>query len=383
MIKVVTNPDLREVSWPIPELKNCTQVYGCGEIVPSYWNEVAYTDKVCEVLKMLSLPQFDKKLENAATKHDQHRIIIDYFSQLVRAYCDSTIATSDIKQILSKAYERNATHNSSLRQCMPYEPNVDFLPWTDLIVTMANYRISCMNTKDPFATSGSELLVGYFYIEYQLPKAWLSNLNRKTCPNITISCDSQETKTAITESHEIKKSSELDQMLINEKSRSDEFEATLLSAIEGRTKTELSQRPIFEEREKEKNDLKQCTKEMIVENAENLRSSRYYYVPIVSYLSPTLGLIAAHSPNTAKERVEIFDNSACISEQLSRPIQRKYHNGITTASKENDLSQYLTNTLTYSHSKSRIVESLKESVEKDIEESDAFDKKLQEALMVD
>ena len=91
-------------------------------------------------------------------------------------------------------------------------------PWTDLIVTMANYRISCMNTKDPFATIGSELLVGYFYIEYQLPKAWLSNLNQKTCPNITISCDSQETKTAITQSHEIKKSSELDKMLINEKS---------------------------------------------------------------------------------------------------------------------------------------------------------------------
>jgi hypothetical protein len=384
LIKVASNPVLQEVSWPIPELKSYTQVYGCGEVVPSYWNEAAYTDKVCETLKMLSLPQFNKTLKNAASKQDQHRAIEDYFSQLVRSYCDSTIAMSDIKHILNRTYEMNASHiRSSLRQGESYEHNAPSLPWTDLVVTMANYRISCMNTNDPFATSGSEMLVGYFYLEYHLPKVWLSNLNWKGCINNMTVCNSQETKTTTAQSHEHQYRSDLDIMLNNEKSRSEEFETTLLSAIDGRTETEISNRPVFEESEKEKNDSQLTSKGMFVENTKSLGSSRYYYVPLVSYLSPTLGLFAAHSPNTLKERVEVFNSSDHIMEESLTPTQQKHRNKVTPHVKENDLSQYLTNTLTYSHSKSRIVESLKESVEKDIEESEAFDKKLQEALMVD
>lgn len=60
LIKVVSNPELQEVSWPIPELKGSALVYGCGEIVPSYWNETANIDKVCETLKGLTLPQFNE-----------------------------------------------------------------------------------------------------------------------------------------------------------------------------------------------------------------------------------------------------------------------------------------------------------------------------------
>ena len=58
LIKLVKNPELQEVSWPIPELKSAL-VYGCREVVPSYWNETGYIDEICETLKSLALPNFN------------------------------------------------------------------------------------------------------------------------------------------------------------------------------------------------------------------------------------------------------------------------------------------------------------------------------------
>ena len=47
------------------------------------------------------------------------------------------------------------------------------------------------------------------------------------------------------------------------------------------------------------------------------------------------------------------------------------------------LNKSYTKDILYSHSKSGVVKCLKESVERDIEESEAFDKKLQDALLIE
>ena len=108
-------------------------------------------------------------------------------------------------------------------------------------------------------------------------------------------------------------------------------------------------------------------------------SKKYYYVPI-SYLRPAISHLSGRSPTGPTQRVELLGNYDRHDISPIAPM-----NAFSPIRSE-DTSCYRTKTstsLSYSHSKSGIVQSLKTNVEKDIEESEAFDKKLQEALLTD
>ena len=93
-----------------------------------------------------------------------------------------------------------------------------------------------------------------------------------------------------------------------------------------------------------------------------------------------LSHLAGKSPNGPMQKVELLGDYerkvlspiSSVKELPRKASERKLLSGLE-----------MPDTLTYSHSKSGIVQSLKQSVEKDIEESEAFDKKLQEALIAE
>ena len=121
----------------------------------------------------------------------------------------------------------------------------------------------------------------------------------------------------------------------------------------------------------------------IAEHVDEPRSSGYYYIPVVSYLSPTLGLLAANSPFTLKHRVEVSPSNSSGRKEQNTASHKKNMEKSPSFDDGFNLNKSYTKDILYSHSKSGVVKCLKESVERDIEESEAFDKKLQDALLIE
>ena len=397
LIKIVNNPDLSEVSWPIPEFKGKTLVYGYGETVPNYWNDINYIDKICEVLKNLSIPLFHEGLKKASTKVEQQKEIESYLSRITRSYCDSTILKAEIRDLLDQSFREFTTIvSSSQKNCASYQPNVNLLPWTDIVVAITRYKISCMCTKDEFSTQPTEMVVCYFDMPFDYPAQWKSNLVSNT-NNISVvdyikrSISTKEGKVFSQRDPNDKKEEcsrkDLDEMLSEEKYRSEEFEIALKSAAEGRTHTMLNFSSSQKDKEPKLDELRDPFSEEfdIAEHIDEPRSSGYCYVPVVSYLSPTLGLLAANSPFTLKHRVEVSASPSNSSGRKGQNISGYKKNMAKSPSFDDgfNLNKSYTKDILYSHSKSGVVNCLKESVERDIEESEAFDKKLQDALLID
>ena len=395
LVKIVNNPDLTEVSWPIPEFKGKTLVYGYGETVPNYWNDINYIDKICEVLKNLSIPLFHEGLKKALTKVEQQNEIEKYLSRITRSYCDSTILKAEIRDLLDQSFREFTTLvSSSQKNCASYEPNVNLLPWTDIVVAITKYKISCMCTKDEFSTQPTEMVVCYFDMPFDYPAQWKSNIVSNT--NIysvgdyikqSISNKEREVFSQRDPNDEKEECSrkDLDKMLSEEKYRSEEFEVALISAAEGRTHTDLNISSSHKDKESNIDGLRDPLFDEfdIAEHVDEPRSSGYYYVPVVSYLSPTLGLLAANSAFTLKHRVEVSPSNSSGRKEQNTASHIKNVEKSPSFDDGFNLNKSYTKDILYSHSKSGVVRCLKESVERDIEESEAFDKKLQDALLIE
>ena len=244
-----------------------------------------------------------------------------------------------------------------------------------------------MNRKDPFTTTEMEMIVGYFDLDFHFPIIWTSSLGWKSSDesvegyiNQSI-CGAKRRNTSLKrqDNNELETKNELDQLLLEEMKRSAKFEAALKAAVDGECAYEASTRSAIEHREMGPADEDSHNEEKEVFQSNGPRSSRYYYVPVVSYLSPTLGLYAASSPTTLKQRVEVYDNKHIREISITPGSKRQRLQENRSSHKYIGLS----NASTYTHSKSGIIRTLRDSVEKDMDESEAFDKKLQEALIVD
>lgn len=364
MIELISNQELQELSWPVPELKRNSLVYGSGEAIPSYWNDAAYIEKVNETLKGILLPLINEQAVKTSSLTDQKKVIENYTTQLMKKQCDTTIFKSEIQRILN------------------HRQNVELLPWTDFVVAVIKYRISCMNVIDPFCAKETEMIIGLFNEEFKLPQVWISNLfaityKRKLnerCGNMSQSNQGSD----IFQNLRRKSLNDLDRKLMEEKSKSEEFEKILQLAVDGNAVAN----DFFKEfRSKNENDREHnpsytmTTKDIQSQS----KSPKYYHVPI-SYLSPAMRHLAGKSPNGPIQKVELLGDYerkvlspiSSVKELPHKASERKLLSGLE-----------MPHTLTYSHSKSGIVQSLKQSVEKDIEESEAFDKKLQEALIAE
>jgi len=365
IMELIKNPQLHEISWPIPELRGNKLVYGSGEAIPVYWNDTAYTNKACEILKGILLPHINEQATNTSSFADQRKCIDGYIAQLIRTHSDSTILNSEIKSILDRLLSAGK------------------LPWTDFILAVIKYRISCMNIIDPFCTKEAEMIIGVYIYEFRFPHTWTSNLystsqTRTRHDNIN---SNPKKGLAYDAPKNLRRSSlsDLNKTLNEEKYKSDEFERILKSAINGKAETNISPRNLRSKNEQF--TRLGASSAVVTENNQALQASpKYYYVP-VSYLSPAVNLLSEHSPNGPKQKVELLGNYECKILSPNFPIKGCKRKSID----QQDIRSFKIPdmNMSYSHSKSGIVQSLKESVEKDIEESEAFDKKLQEALIVD
>ena len=362
IIERINNENLKEISWPIPEFKRSSLVYGSGEVIPSYWNEVAYIEKVIETLKGALLPNISEQAVKISSRIEQKKLIESYIAQLLRKHYDATILKSEVKELLTD------------------QRNESLFPWTDLIAAIVKYRINCMNVIDPFCAKDTEMIIGVYHEDFLVPSTWTSNLysdgiKSTKCERL----DKSQSNSYSNALQYLRKRSldDLDKKLIDEKWKSEEFEKILKSAIDGNTEMNV----VYQDFKKRKSCSKHEPSSVIAtdEDSPQPTSKKYYYVPI-SYIRPAISHLSGKSPTGPTQKVELLGNYDRHDISPVAPM-----NAFSSFRSE-ETSCYGTKTptsLSYSHSKSGIVQSLKTNVEKDIEESEAFDKKLQEALLTD
>ena len=339
LIRVIKNKELAKISWPIPEFKS-------KNLLPNYWNDENYIGSVIESLKMLYLPFFPG-LSRLQTWTEAVESIKRYFEKIRRSYIQFTpVSEAKINRYLKASLNdlkarASARYNVDLDEVCP-----ELIPWSDIVLTCAEYKLNGFQTKDRFDQEENEMIVGYRELEYCPPKEWLKRLGW-TSSDVTSksmldkSITAVKDRSVLTPSNSDKK---LKQLLNDEKRQSLEFENRLRAASSGQT---LKRRQAEEKPDEDETD---CEEQM---------------EPAVSLLSPTIGSLLMNS------------NSPVILVQKSTPEKRRRVRIAQHLSGE----QFDHDSPSYSHSKSRLIQTLKNQVHKDLDESISFDKKLHDAIL--
>ena len=237
---VVKDPKLEQISWPIPELKRLV----LDEEVPSYWNDDPYLDHVQTWIKNLKLPPFVNDLDQ-------------YLSSVQSG--NFAVTQSRILHILKKSTRK-----------------ADFY-WSDIIHALIDYKISLRPSGDPYSSQGSDMVV--LFLTNTLSGFQPKKLPRMKNPDSSQPVNFQEPEL---------KNSGLLQEIQNELNSSLIFEQNLRHLME------------------DDDDLIETTEKL--DDNEEFQDvqedfSNTFYEPVVSILSPHLGLVAG--PRALQQRMEM------------------------------------------------------------------------------
>ena len=326
LIQVCSSKELEKISWPIPELKRLV----LDDEIPSYWNEYAYMEQVLKWIDGLKLPQFYQKED-----------LNMYLGRIKRSSSDFTLAVSRINYFLGRRRIKQDT------------------PWTDIIHCLIDFKLGHIPTTDPFSTSGSDMIVVYFkraLEEFKFPDTWIKLSIQK--PAQDFNNQKQEFMLKEISNNHVKNvsgSSELHQNLRAELDSSLNFEKVLQSMVSG-DYTVVKDIPV-------------SSQESNLDDDNSGIQYRSIHVPVVSMLSPSLGLIAGC--RARKHRIDFgIESSVISSKKRSRP-----HPALKENQDDDDLCLQKTKKTIKSH----LVKALDESIERELNSSKVFEQKLLDA----
>ena len=312
LIQVCSSKKLEKISWPIPELKRLV----LDDEIPSYWNEYAYMEQVLKWIGGLKLPQFYQEDLNK------------YLRRIKSSGSDFTLAVSRINYFLRR------------------KPKHQDTPWTDIIHCLIDFKLGHIPTTDPFSTSGSDMIVVYFkqaLEEFKFPNTWIKLSIQKPSQNIN-----QKQEVVPKDINHVKDGdgSELHQNLRAELDSSLNFEKVLQSMVSG-DYTAVKDTGVSQESDPDDDDNYGI-------------QYRSIHVPVVSMLSPSLGLIAGC--RARKHRID-FGMESVTSKKRSRSPALKSHDDVCLQKTKKTI-------------KSHLVKALDESIERELNSSKAFEQKL-------
>ncbi len=266
LIMVISDQDLQDISWPIPELKRLV----LDEEIPSYWNDFPYLEQVRSWISNLKLP-ISKPFQDLSD-------LDKYLSVICKGYTDFALAFSRIQVVLDKVKRKKW--------------NLDQVPWTDIVHALIDYKLGQRSTHDPYSHQGSDMVVLYSkgkLDSFKYSKSWQKSTKSST--NIVGKENQAKIPTKSQLSQELK--AELEQSL--------QYEKTL----EDMLNNEGHQRSFKPPQEVE--ETEDCPHSTL--NEECYQS---FHFPVVSMLSPSLGLVAG-----SRSLQQRFD----IMAKKKRPIE--------------------------------------------------------------
>ncbi|XP_040564779.1 germinal-center associated nuclear protein [Lepeophtheirus salmonis] len=346
VIEVIRDPNLRNISWPVPEIY---------PDIPIYWGDDNYKDKLIEAINFVKLPQInDTSFDSDGNWGNATASVLQYFNLLTRSYGDTTPFLSEIRRILLKSYNVNAA------SC---------IPWTNILRCCIDYKISLTDSIDPFDESPfwkGELIVVYENKTrpYSPPDSWLKIDRRDSTLSPLNETTSLTANEKSIDNFTLMKDSSL--TIQKEVEASNIFEKKLCNILRNKKDYDVSQ----------KSDISSLNR-FSEQNEEDYGLRNLYdreYVPIVSYLSPSLG--AAVSPHNVTKRLEIImtGKSPNFSSPRMRKVEKRKVDDIMD-SKENIYYPIKKMSI------DRMLENLQSKVQRSLNDSKTFEEKLLNATM--
>jgi len=282
--------ELGEICWPVPEFSPTNNSVTCD--LPANWNDSLYIDETVQLFDVLRLNDVN------VYETDSWRDLVDqvwtYVESVVdrKAEVDPSLLYSNIQRSLQRTYRKFA-HESSLLggDTQPVAPP-EMLPWTDILISCAEYRIELLQDLDR--------RIGYkesTLYSFTLPKAWSCGLSwseehkeNTIREHLNISVTSFRDSICPEESY---LNPDLHDLLNKEQKNSLRFEKKLEDALkENYTPDSSSFLMDIAELEKEEEMLKsKTTFETSFSHNDNREESEQEQVSILHQISPRLGLL--------------------------------------------------------------------------------------------
>ncbi len=354
--------DLRDVSWPIPELKTMVM----DEEMPTYWNDVAYLDEVKHWIQSLRLPELPslKSTDYNDLSGELYDRYID--RHIKKSYADFSSAASKIKLALDKAWRSYVRWSTRHGWSGDFPVGPELLPWTDIVHACIEYKLGMKSTADPFSSLGSDMVVGYFEDDletFQLPSQWKSSLGKLAeikCKTVDSAIDESIANARVEVSITKAVNSPLLEELKIEAARSQAFEDSLKRAINSEAVGKIGS---YEEEEYMEPDTSLNKPDLM---------TRSLHVPVVSYVSPRLAMVAGSS--ALQHRVDFVQKTSSDSSEKKKRSRIVMESGNQD---DDDDGVYATMS---KHSKSHIIQRLSDKVRAEFKETERFEQRLLAAL---
>lgn len=390
---------LQEISWPIPEFGPL----GLNADVPVEWNDAPYVDGMLQVIQQLRLEPLE------VVECDSWNLLVEqvwrYVDRIAVPELDCSILESTLRRSLAKCYRSFVDKCCSRWGGEESVPPPEMLPWTDIVNACIQYKLQSLSSNaDQIICYREEFLAGFCQ-----PPEWSSTLGWGAEKDVTTV--HQAVEESVLEARErsfIERdkdlvNKELESSIKKEQKASLRYEKMLENALSDNYEPSKRQKlSVYEDKE---NDCDPENAEDMVEDVWEEEEELMYtreHVPVISYLSPSLGRLV--SPRAVVTRQEVFHtgmsprNSFRSSRVRSAPSQNDSHGtppqrfGATPNFKRKPVdnlnnSRKRQTTKRMSHSpepKLEIDEKmdfLKSKINADIEECDLFEKRLHAALL--
>eukprot|EP00096_Caligus_rogercresseyi_P016214 TRINITY_DN8795_c0_g1_i2.p1 TRINITY_DN8795_c0_g1~~TRINITY_DN8795_c0_g1_i2.p1 ORF type:complete len:314 (-),score=84.35 TRINITY_DN8795_c0_g1_i2:15-956(-) len=291
-------------------------------------------------------------------------LVLKYFNSMARSYSNTTPFLSEIRRILLKSY--NVMKGPSRIQ------------WANLIHTCIEYKLSLLDTSDPFDDSHRRELVvvrDSSSLRLFIPPCSWTKLDRRESSSSSLNA-------SLSKTHEESKN---DFSLLKDSSM------TIQKELEASQVFERKLRDVLGEEEEEEDKEGSMAKEEAVDEENRSLSSEpagndepiyeKEYVPMISYLSPSLG--AAVSPIRVTKRLEVIltGMSPNFSPRRRVPEKRKIDKVVGSREEEERSSSSSSQFQPKKMSIDRMLERLQSQVSGNLNDSKSFEEKLLNATL--
>jgi len=369
--KVIKDETLQEISWPVPEFAKIIDTE-----VPSDWNASFYVDPLVDVLEDLRLPEvFVVPTSNWSDLAQQ---IMTYVGALESPGIDSSVYLQSVSRSLARSYRSYVTKCSRLGEIQG-DISVELLPWTNIIHNCIQLKINSIpeDLSSRIICYNEELLE-----DFRLPRSWTCGLgwgaeHREDSVSLIVEHSiNEEKEKTFQEQFESANNSELMKSFSKEQRESMKFEDMLEKALS----TDYIPRPSFNHSnlsmtvevggdslmayssDGESNDESPC--------------GEVEYVPLISYLSPSLGHLV--SPLNLLTRAEnIRTGMSPRNSSASRKTISSCHGG---KRKSEVIVPVLNKKIAHNLSLDEELDNLKSQLSSDQDQDTIFEQRLQEAL---
>jgi len=367
--QAVRDPQLWEVSWPASELATLGgEQFGLAP--PHNWNCPSRLEQMAEVVEQLKLPELEV-LETGDWR-GQVEQLQHFLGQITPKGQDCTIASATLRSLLAKAYRCDMKRSST---ASPGEntivPPPELLPWTEILHCLVNQRLGLLAGEN-----GEEVVV---FREEQLaswkvPEKWGAGLGwgAEHLERTVASVVDETVLEAMEERGEsviVVENKELAKALKREQKQSSRFEALLEEAMadRGPCKNVFSHDFLYND----KDDVEKAEES----EKEDEEESRTEFVPLISYISPSLARLV--SPLSVMTRQEVVSTGRAPRHSTPRISTELTPRSAPKRKAEPDSGGRATlPRVTLDHR----LDTLRQSLRQDIEQDQQFEARLRAAL---